>query len=77
MAYPTYDLVMIRQMRLARLAAVDLLRVQVDVVREAHLGGGAACRWALLLTPLGSLLFGPCNGLVGLGFRGGSLVGRL
>jgi hypothetical protein len=34
-AYPTYDLVMVGQVRLAVLAAVDLLCVQVDVVGQA------------------------------------------
>ena len=37
------DLVMVGQVGLADLAAVDALGVQVDVVGEAHPGGG----WAL------------------------------
>ena len=33
---PTDDVVVVREVRLAVLAAVDALRVEVDVVREAH-----------------------------------------
>lgn len=41
------DLVVVGEVRLARLAAVDALGVQVDVVGEAHLGRRS--RWALSL----------------------------
>lgn len=34
--YPAYDLVVVGEVRLAVLAAVDALGVQVDVVGEAH-----------------------------------------
>lgn len=37
-AYPTDDLVVVCEMGLAVLAAVDALGVQVDVVGQAHLG---------------------------------------
>ena len=44
-AYPTYDLIVVGEVGLAVLAAIDLLGVEVDVVGEAHPG----CRWALAL----------------------------
>jgi len=34
---PTYDILMITQMRLAVLASVDLVAVQVDIVCQTHL----------------------------------------
>jgi hypothetical protein len=34
--YSTYDVFVVREMRLAVLAAVDLVAVQVDVIREPH-----------------------------------------
>lgn len=78
-AYPTDDLVVVGQMRLARLAAVDLLRVEVDVVREAH-RCGVWCRWALLaIRLLGSLSSEDGGGYVGQGRQfemGGGVVER-
>lgn len=54
---------MIGQVRLAGLAAVDLLGVEVDVVGEAHLRGRGD-KWALLPPALAD----PCKGE----FEGGS-----
>ena len=34
--YPTYDIFMIAQMSLAVLASVDLVAVQVNIVRQTH-----------------------------------------
>lgn len=34
--YPAYDVFMVRQMRLACFAAIDLVAVQVRVVRQPH-----------------------------------------
>jgi hypothetical protein len=42
--YPTDDIVMIRKVRLAILAAVNLVGIEVDVVRQAHVGGRANTR---------------------------------
>ena len=45
LSYATYDRIMAREMGFAVLAAEDLVRVQVDVVREPHPGrfeGGEA-----------------------------------
>ena len=39
-AYTRYDILMVTQMSLTVLASVDLMAVQVDVVRQTHL----ACR---------------------------------
>ena len=40
--YPTYDGIVVCEMGLAVLAAVDLARVEVDVVGEPHLGSRRA-----------------------------------
>ena len=42
--YSAYDVLMVSEMRLAVLAAVDLRGIKVDVVRQAHGGGGRADR---------------------------------
>lgn len=39
LTYTADDLVVVREVRLAVLAAVDAFGVEVDVVSEAHLGG--------------------------------------
>lgn len=39
--YPTYDIVMVGEVCLAVLAAIDLARLQVDVVSQAHDSGRA------------------------------------
>ena len=49
-AHPTDDLVVIGKMRLALLAAIDPLRVEVDVVGEAHLDVSRG--WALAMPGL-------------------------
>lgn len=36
LTYSAYDIFMVREVRLAVLAAIDLVAVQVDVVREPH-----------------------------------------
>jgi len=42
--YSAYDVFMVREMRLAVLATVDLVAVQVDIVREPHgLDSSADC----------------------------------
>jgi hypothetical protein len=45
LTYPAYDVFMVREVRLAVLAAVDLMAIQVDVVREPHCPDSSAdCR---------------------------------
>ena len=48
--YPTDDVFMVTQMRFAVLAAVDLMTVQVNIVRETH--RSEICASALLSCPL-------------------------
>ena len=45
LTYSAYDVFMVREVRLAVLAAVDLMAIQVDVVREPHCPDSSAdCR---------------------------------
>jgi hypothetical protein len=45
LTYSAYDVFMVREVRLAVLAAVDLMAIQVDVVREPHCpDSSAGCR---------------------------------
>ncbi len=46
---PADNIIMVREMRLAPLAAVDAVAVEVGVVSEAHGCGGIAGRWQVLL----------------------------
>lgn len=60
MTYTADDLVVVGQVSLAVLAAVDALGVQVDVVGEAHLAKG----WGLPLCRLESTIIArvrPCS----------------
>jgi hypothetical protein len=60
MAYPTYDLVVIGQVGLAGLAAVDAFGVEVDVVGEAHLCQAGVAVWCGMGSrPTASSVSGP------------------